>query len=165
MKSKQLMRYLILIAVGVASGCATQPQPSLQRTQPPAGVGFPFTAVYFPAHGSAEVGTATIRLCMSSSGQLARFPSLVKSSGNAQLDEGATLTLIANSRHWRFRRPDEGPPGNACAILRAQFTMGKPRENRVSELLTIDCERSPRKSDSQTASTGGCEWISDGGGH
>jgi hypothetical protein len=164
MTSKQLMQYLIFITAGVVSGCATQPQSSLQTPQPPAGVGFPFTADYFSAHGP-EVGTTTIRLCMTSSGQLARLPSLVKTSGDAQLDEGAIIVLVANSRDWLFRRPDEGPPGNACAIVRAQFTMGKPREGRVSELLTIDCEKSPQKIESQTASTGGCEWIGVRRGH
>jgi len=124
MGSTRLVRGVIFVAFGVVTGCATHPPAPPPQSSPGSelfeGPGFPSQMSYHSLN--PETGTTMLALCVGPNGRVTGAPSVVKSSGSADLDRSAVIITVAQtSGHWVVRRRDGGAPGNACAEVAVQF--------------------------------------------
>lgn len=111
---------------------AQAPQDSSRPLTPPAisrawggpGAGFPTTDEYYPAASRrlAEVGEATVGVCVDGRGRLTADPTLVATSGSRRLDAGALTLAKAGSGHYR-PTTDDGQPVTACYSYRIRFKL------------------------------------------
>lgn len=101
----------------------TPPTPSRAWGGP--GEGFPTTDEYYPAASRrlAEVGAATVGVCVDPQGRLTAEPTLVATSGSRRLDAGALTLAKAGSGHYR-PTTDDGQAVTACYAYRIRFKLG-----------------------------------------
>jgi periplasmic protein TonB len=88
------------------------------------GAGFPNTESYYPAAArrlGAE-GAAAVRVCVDPNGRLTADPTIVQSSGSAQLDRGALRLARAGSGRYRPTTAN-GRPITACYAFRVRFEL------------------------------------------
>jgi periplasmic protein TonB len=88
------------------------------------GPGFPNTVDYYPlpSRRFAEMGVATVRVCVNERGRLASAPIIAQSSGSARLDEAALRLARAGSGHYRSSTED-GVPVSSCYPFRIRFQL------------------------------------------
>jgi TonB family protein len=116
-----------------APGVTTDPE--LTRTPPerPAviqrllggpGKGFPNTDDFYPATSRrlAEMGAATVQVCVDTEGRLANDPVITTSSGVRRLDEGALSLAKAGSGYYR-PTTENGRPVSSCYTYRIRFRL------------------------------------------
>jgi len=98
--------------------------PTVPRTWGGPGAGFPTTDEYYPAASRrlAEVGEATVGVCVDRQGRLTAEPTLVATSGSRRLDAGALTLAKAGSGHYR-PTTDDGQPVTACYAYRIRFKL------------------------------------------
>jgi periplasmic protein TonB len=98
--------------------------PTIARTWGGPGEGFPTTDEYYPAASRrlAEVGAATVGVCVDRQGRLTADPTLVATSGSRRLDAGALTLAKAGSGHYR-PTTDDGQPVSACYAYRIRFKL------------------------------------------
>jgi TonB family protein len=117
----------ITVAHSLVPGPVPAPIPPPQATRlvlGGPGAGFPSTEDYYPAVARrlGETGAATIRVCVNPLGRLTSDPTLLQSSGSAQLDEGALRLARAGSGHYR-PSTENGRPVTACYAFRIKFQL------------------------------------------
>jgi periplasmic protein TonB len=88
------------------------------------GSGFPTTDDYYPdsAIRQREEGSAAVQVCVNEKGKLNSTPTLLQSSGFAQLDEGALKLAKAGSGHYRSTTED-GRPVSDCFAFRVRYQL------------------------------------------
>lgn len=88
------------------------------------GIGFPTTEDYYPAVSRrlGETGAAAVRVCVGPAGSLTSNPTILQSSGSAQLDAGALRLARAGSGHYR-PSTENGRPVSACYAFRIKFQL------------------------------------------
>lgn len=88
---------------------------------------FPSMCGFYPqiAELLGVQGTAFVRICIDTHGQLLHPPTLRRSCGNALLDAAAVRYAAATSGDWRPERHN-GVPINFCATLPVRFALRKP---------------------------------------
>jgi TonB family protein len=88
------------------------------------GAGFPTTEGYYPAVARrlGDTGTAAVRVCVDPRGRLTSVPTIFRSSGIAQLDQGALRLARAGSGHYR-PSTENGRPVTACYAFRIKFQL------------------------------------------
>ncbi|HWF98506.1 MAG TPA: energy transducer TonB [Steroidobacteraceae bacterium] len=88
------------------------------------GAGFPTTENYYPAMARrlGEAGAAAVRVCVDPVGRLTAAPTILRSSGIAQLDQGALRLASAGSGHYR-PSTENGRPITACYAFRIKFQL------------------------------------------
>jgi protein TonB len=98
--------------------------PTVSRTWGGPGAGFPTMDEYYPAASRrlAEVGEATVGVCVDRQGRLTADPTLVATSGSRRLDAGALTLAKAGSGHYR-PTTDDGQPVTACYAYRIRFKL------------------------------------------
>lgn len=107
MSNRQFYAAFLLLSIAFIAGCTPllPPAPSSYKIWP--APGFPQPANFYPKDPlfNREQGTALVRMCVGSGGTLTRPPELMKSSGNARLDDAALEYASATSGHWLVRKP------------------------------------------------------------
>jgi TonB family protein len=100
------------------------PHPQSVRVSGGPGPGFPSTEDFYPSVSRrlAEVGVATVSVCVNAQGRLASAPTLVESSGSSRLDAGALQLATAASGHYRSSTED-GRPVTDCFPFRIRFAL------------------------------------------
>lgn len=115
---------VIITIVGLAAGCATRPPPP-PHPLPPLwfGKGFPSLDGYYPAGSlpNREEGTALVDVCVSPNSQLARPPTIIRSTGSPRLDAAAIRFAYATSGHWVVRAR-----GTVCKSFPVRFRYPGP---------------------------------------
>jgi protein TonB len=98
--------------------------PTISRAWGGPGAGFPTTDEYYPAASRrlAEVGEATVGVCVDGRGRLTADPTLVAMSGSRRLDAGALTLAKAGSGYYR-PTTDDGQPVTACYSYRIRFKL------------------------------------------
>lgn len=88
---------------------------------------FPSTCGFYPevAQLLREQGTAVVRVCIGTDGELLHAPTLVRSSGLPRLDAAALRYASATSGEWIPARV-HGTPISLCAKLPVRFALRKP---------------------------------------
>jgi TonB family protein len=88
------------------------------------GTGFPNTDDYYPdsAIRQREEGVAAVQVCVNDKGKLNANPTLLQSSGYAQLDEGALKLAKAGSGHYRSTTEDGRAVGD-CFAFRVRYKL------------------------------------------
>lgn len=103
-----------------------QPMPpnSVDRVLGGPGAGFPDTEDYYPpeARRLDETGTSVVSVCVDPRGVLTAAPTLVRSSGVGQIDEGALRLAKAGSGHYRPTTED-GRAVSSCYAFRITFQL------------------------------------------
>jgi len=86
------------------------------------GKNFPNSEDYYPAAAKrlSEEGSITVKVCIGPTGKLAEEPTVVQSSGNARLDEGA-LKLAKAGRY--VAGSVDGQPSTDCFPFRVKFEL------------------------------------------
>jgi len=97
------------------------PPPKASNKVPPKGKFGP-TDGYYPeaSRRLGEEGTATVHVCVGSSGKLSATPTIVQSSGHDRLDQGA----ISYAKDTRFApATEDGKVVDSCLDFRVKFTL------------------------------------------
>ena len=100
------------------------PPKSIDRVTGGPGAGFPDTEDYYPpaARRLGETGTSVVSVCVDPRGVLTAAPTLVRSSGVGQIDEGALRLAKAGSGHYRPTTED-GRAVTSCYAFRITFRL------------------------------------------
>lgn len=126
---------LMLPALPTAITVADSPRPNIVSVQPPTprpvkrviggpGAGFPNTGDYYPpaARRLDETGNTIVNVCVDPEGRLNAAPTIVASSGNRQIDQGALRLARAGSGHYR-PTTENGQPVSSCYAFRITFRL------------------------------------------
>ncbi len=70
---------------------------------------------------SGQANSVTVRVCVDETGRLKQDPTIVRSSGNASLDQAAVRIAASGSAYYRPETASNGPPVSGCAQLAIQF--------------------------------------------
>lgn len=112
-------------ATGNADGGAMTSQSSLsaarQASEPVAGASNPIAAEPRQSDPRGEPDSVTVHVCVDEAGKLKKDPTIVRSSGNAGLDEAAVKIAASGSAYYRPRASLEGMPMSGCAQLAIKF--------------------------------------------
>jgi TonB family protein len=103
----------------------TVPQPTIvNRVMGGPGKNFPNTDDYYPPPEirMGITGSTNVRVCTDDRGRLTGDPTLVQTSGNAGLDQGALKLARAGSGHYRAGTAD-GRAVSSCYPFRVTFQM------------------------------------------
>lgn len=115
----------ITVARGLdLTGPAPLPPRAVVRVTGGPGAGFPTTEDYYPsvARRMEETGTAVVSVCVDPRGRLTAAPTLVRSSGVGEIDDGALRLAKAGSGHYRPTTED-GRPVSSCYAFRVRFQL------------------------------------------
>ena len=106
------------------TGPAQPPPGAIVRVIGGPGAGFPTTEDYYPsvARRMEETGTAVVSVCVDPRGRLTAAPTLVRSSGVGEIDDGALRLAKAGSGHYRPTTED-GRPVSSCYAFRVRFQL------------------------------------------
>jgi len=98
--------------------------PNVNRVLGGPGHGFPNTDDYYPQESRrmGENGVAIVGVCVDERGRLTSNPTIAKSSGSTQLDDGALKLAKAGSGHYRSTTED-GRPVSYCYPFRIRFQL------------------------------------------
>jgi TonB family protein len=70
-----------------------------------------------------QPNSVTVRVCADEAGRLKEDPTIVRSSGNASLDQAAVRIAASGSAYYRPEISSNGPPVSGCAQLAIKFEM------------------------------------------
>jgi TonB family protein len=98
------------------------PATSLQAAPSAAGVAAAGAAAEGrPNDSHGQPNSVTVHVCVDATGKLKQEPTIVHSSGNAQLDEAAVKIAAAGSAYYRPSTASNKPPASGCAQLAIKF--------------------------------------------
>jgi TonB family protein len=106
------------------TGPAQPPPRAIVRVTGGPGADFPTTEDYYPsvARRMEEIGTAVVSVCVDPRGRLTAAPTLARSSGVGEIDDGALRLARAGSGHYRPTTED-GRPVSSCFAFRVRFQL------------------------------------------
>jgi TonB family protein len=139
-----------LFGLFALAGCQTSAASALQSSAPAArspeqdqrfcpAADFPTVEAFYPreARLAGLEGRSQVHVCIDETGQVTAPPSIVKSSGIAQLDEAAVVLAAAGSGHYLPALHD-GHPIASCGDFRINFRLAPdPRFPTLSHRLLL----------------------------